>query len=130
MTKVPTTATSRRVTFPPAAQELQSLIAAVAHEVSSWPRVQLKPMFGMTAIYRNGTIFGLLPKTKSIRDGDEIWLKFPKLTPAIRKRISAESRIIPPRHPNGARWHTLSEITPEDYSFVIEWLGTAFEAAK
>lgn len=120
----------RRMTFAPAQQELQSLVAAVEHEVSSWPRVRLKPMFGMTAIYRNRAIFGLLPRTRSIHTGDEIWLKFPKLTPAIRKKISAESRIIPPRHPNGAQWHTLSQIKPEDYSLVIKWLGTAYEAAK
>lgn len=87
-------------------------------------------MFGMTAVYRNRTIFGLLPKTRSIHNGDEIWLKFPRLAPAIRKKISAESRIVPPRHPNGAQWHTLSEIKPEDYSLVIEWLSTAYKAAK
>jgi len=87
-------------------------------------------MFGMTAIYRNRTIFGLLPKTRSIHNGDEIWMKFLRLTPAIHKKISVESRIIPPRHPKGAQWHTLSQIRPEDYSFVIQWLGTAYEAAK
>jgi hypothetical protein len=120
----------RRVTFPHAQQQLQALIVAVEHEVSSWPQVQLKPMFGMTAIYRNRTIFGLLPKTRSIHNGDEIWLKFPKLTRVIRKKISAESRIVPPRRPNGAPWHKLSQIKPEDYSLVIQWLGTAYEAAK
>ena len=120
----------RRVTFAPTQQELQSLLAAIEHEVSSWPRVQLKPMFGMTAIYRNRTIFGLLPKTRSIHKGDEIWLKFRKPTPATSKKISGEPRIIPPSKPNGAQWYTLSEITPVDYSFVVEWLGTAYETAK
>jgi len=87
-------------------------------------------MFGMTAIYRGRTIFGLLPKTRSIRAGDEIWLKFPKLTPSMRKKISAEPRILAPTRPSGAQWHTLSEIKPEDYSFIIEWLSRAYEAAK
>jgi len=87
-------------------------------------------MFGMTAIYRGKTIFGLLPKTRCLQSVDSVWIKFAKLTPGIQKKIASQSRVLPPSKPGGAQWHALSEITPGDYRFVIEWLAVAYEAAK
>lgn len=106
------------------------MMAGIEGEVSSWPQVNLKPMFGMTAIYRGKTIFGLLPKTRSLHSGDSIWMKFAKLTPAIKKRLQNEPRILPPRKPTGAQWYTISTVTPEDYGFVVEWLAIAHQAAS
>lgn len=118
-----------RVPFLPASEELKSLVAAIEREVSSWPQVNLKPMFGMTAVYRKDIIFGLLPKTRSLHSGDSIWMKFAKLTPAIKKKLQSEPRIIPPRKPTGAQWYTMSAVTPAEYGFVIEWLAIAHQAA-
>ena len=114
----------------PASPELRGFVASIEQEVSSWPQVQLKPMFGMTAVYRARTIFGLLPKTRSLHSGDQVWLKFAKLTAPMKKKLAAEPRILPPTKPTGAQWYTISEVKPEDYSFVIEWLALAHEAAK
>src|SRR5579864_1399529 len=107
--------TSNRSRSPvvPASEELESLVAAIEQEVSSWPQVELKRMFGMKSVYRSGTIFGLLPKTRSLRTGDSIWIKFAKLTPRIKQKISAEARIVAPRKPTGAQWYTLTGIVPE-----------------
>ena len=113
-----------------ASEELRSLLAAIEQEVACWPEVQVKRMFGMTSIYRSEKIFGLLPKTRSLRAGDSIWMKFPNLSSSIKKKISGEPRIVPPRKPTGARWYTLTQITPEDYGFVIEWLALAHKAAS
>lgn len=109
---------------------MKSLVAAIEREVSSWPQVNLKAMFGMTAIYRGKSIFGLLPKTRSLYANDCVWMKFGKITPAIKKKLEAESRILPPRHPKGAQWYTISSVTPAEYGFTIEWLAIAHEAAK
>ena len=84
----------------------------------------------MIAVYRRGTIFGLLPKTRSLHSGDQIWLKFARLSPAIKKKLATEPRILPPSKPTGAQWYTVSEVKPEDFSFAIEWLASAHEAAK
>jgi TfoX/Sxy family transcriptional regulator of competence genes len=119
-----------RAEFLPASEELKSLVAAMENEVSSWPQVRLKPMFGMTAIYRNGNIFGLLPKTRSLHSGDSVWMKFAKLTPAIQQKLKREPRIVPPRKATGAQWHTLSGITHADFGLAIEWLAIAHAAAK
>ena len=87
-------------------------------------------MFGMTAIYRGKAIFGLLPKTRSLYSADSVWMKFGKLTPSIQKKLQDEPRILPPRHPKGARWYTIRDVTPSEYGFTIEWLAIAHAAAK
>src|SRR6185312_13432830 len=99
-------------------------------EVSSWPQVNFKSMFGMTAIYRGKAIFGLLPKTRSLYSADSVWMKFGKLTPSIQKKLQDEQRILPPRHLNGARVYTMDDATPAVYGFIIEWLAIAHAAAK
>jgi predicted DNA-binding protein (MmcQ/YjbR family) len=119
-----------RPPFLPASEELKSLVAAIEREVSSWPQVSLKPMFGMIAIYRGKTIFGLLPKTRSLYSADSVWMKFGKLTPSIQKKLQDESRILPPRHAKGARWYTICDATPADYGFIIEWLAIAQAASQ
>jgi hypothetical protein len=118
-----------RLAMIPASEELSSLVAAIEREVSSWPEVRVKRMFGMTAIYRSKQIFGLLPKTRSLRSSDSIWMKFVKLSAATKKKISKEPRIVPPRKPTGAQWYTLTCIVPEDYGFAIEWMALAHKAA-
>jgi hypothetical protein len=118
-----------RLAMVPASEELRSLTVAIEQEVACWPEVQVKRMFGMTAIYRSKQIFGLLPKTRSLRSGDSIWMKFAKLSPATKKKISQDRRILPPRKPTGAQWYTLTCIAPEDYGSVIEWLAVAHKAA-
>lgn len=123
-------AARHRTPFLPASEELKSLVAAIEREVSSWPQVKFKPMFGMTAIYHGNTIFGLLPKTRSLYSTDSVWMKFGKLTPPIEKKLQREPRILPPRHPKGARWYTISNVTPAEYGFIIEWLAIAHDAAK
>jgi hypothetical protein len=119
-----------RAAFLPASEELKGLVAAIEAEVSSWPQVSLKPMFGMTAIYRRNIIFGLLPKTRSLHAGDCVWIKFARLTPAIKKKLQQESRMVPPSKPTGAQWHTISAVTPAEYGFLIEWLANAHAAAR
>jgi hypothetical protein len=121
--------TRARLAMVPASEELRSLIAAIEQEVACWPEVQVKRMFGMTAIYRSKQIFGLLPKTRGLRSDDSIWMKFAKLSPATKKKISQDRRIVPPRKPTGAQWYTFSGIVPEDYGFAIEWLALAHKAA-
>jgi hypothetical protein len=114
----------------PASEELAMLVAALQTEVSSWPGVRLKSMFGMTALYRGGKIFGLLPKTRNLRAADHVWLKFAKLTPAIQKRIAAEPRMVQPHKPTGAQWYTLTAVSPQSYALVHDWLAIAHRAAK
>ena len=114
----------------PASEELRAFMAAVEHEVASWPQVRLNPMFGMTAIYRGKTIFGLVPKTRGFRSATSLWIKFPNLTPSIKKKLAATRRILPPSKPTGAQWHTLPDVAVKDYQFVIEWMAIAHGASK
>src|SRR5579864_7056552 len=79
----------------PASEELRMFVAALEHELQSWPKVRLKPMFGLTAVYRGPAIFALLPKTRSFHSGDSIWVKFEEPGSSIRARLAASSRILP-----------------------------------
>jgi hypothetical protein len=113
-----------------ASDELRSLMAAIETEISSWPDVRINSMFGMRSVYRGKNIFALLPKTRSLKTGDAIWMKFGKLTPRIRKTISEQPRILLPSKPTGAQWYTLSEVTVGDYGVAIDWLARAHESAR
>jgi hypothetical protein len=47
------------------------------HEVLGWPDVSSRPMFGMTAVYRGNTIFGVLPRTRALPSThDAKWISF------------------------------------------------------
>jgi hypothetical protein len=46
--------------------EFRRISAMLADEVLTWPGVTVQPMFGMRALYRDGTVFALLPETRTI----------------------------------------------------------------
>ena len=130
MRRTPSLSKRPRPLVVPASEELRSLMAAIEIEVSGWPGVRVNSMFGMRSIYRGKKIFALLPKTRSLRIGDAIWMKFGKLTPVVKKKISKQPRIEPPQKHTGAQWYTLCGVTPDEYGLAIEWLAIAHRNAK
>jgi hypothetical protein len=50
---------------------------ALQEEVSGWPEVTSRPMFGLAGFYRAGTIFAALPRTRAVETPSSILLKLP-----------------------------------------------------
>jgi len=57
-----------------------------------WPGATAKKAFGMVLVYRGEAIFAALPGTRALYEVDAILIKFGRQTPALAKRISADSR--------------------------------------
>jgi hypothetical protein len=49
--------------------------ALLADEVSSWPGVNTRPMFGFRAVYREGVVFAMLPDKRSLEIADSVAYK-------------------------------------------------------
>jgi hypothetical protein len=56
----------QREQLSPVSEQMKAWSTALAAELSGWPQVTLKSFFGFTALYRGNTMFGLLPRTRSI----------------------------------------------------------------
>lgn len=62
----------QREQLPPVSEQMKAWSTALAAELSEWPQVALKSFFGFTALYRGNTMFGLLPRTRSIFKGNAV----------------------------------------------------------
>jgi len=103
--------------------------AALAAELGDWPHVVQKSFFGFTALYRDKTMFGLLPRTRSIFKGNAVALRFHDPNPATRTRLEKESRIAAFDKGN-MRWFSFELSCDADLHDALDYLGLAYEAAK
>lgn len=65
----------RRIKLPKPSEEMRYTFSLLAEEVSAWPEVTLKPMFGLRAMYRSKAIFGMIPDQRSLEIADAIAYK-------------------------------------------------------
>jgi hypothetical protein len=49
--------------------------ALLAEEISGWPDVSMRLMFGFRAVYRNGVIFAMLPDKRALESAGAITYK-------------------------------------------------------
>jgi hypothetical protein len=64
-------------------EEMKAWSAMLAGEVAGWPGVNSRPMFGLTALYRNDVIFAVLPKTRGMESGNSLAFRIPETSPRI-----------------------------------------------
>ena len=99
--------------------EVQRWCALLEEELSTWPGVRSRPMFGMRAFYRGPTIFAALPRTRAMGTSSSILLKLPK---------ARGEQIVLGRGP-GAGWAPVEMESEADVPEALGWLGKAFAAA-
>ena len=109
----------------PASEQARAWAAVLSKEVSSWPEVRCRGMFGFTGVHRRDKIFAALPRTKALHSPDTFLLKFQKRSGKLNKRIDAE-----PKLHRGKKWCWMEVESDRDLPLLIEWLGRAYEAAK
>lgn len=82
-----------RPKFRAISEEMKQWSALLAEELSSWPQVTLRSMFGMTGVYRKEKIFALLPRTKAFETPNSIAFKIHRLTPRSAKLLQEDERV-------------------------------------
>jgi hypothetical protein len=79
--------------FFPIDDEMKELSAMLEKEVSDWPGISTKPMFGYQGFYRGGRIFAALPRSRAMRSPRSIMIKFAPASPAILESAKKDSRV-------------------------------------
>ena len=114
-----------RPKMPPISEEMKQWSAMLKTEVSGWPQIATKPMFGMMGLYRGKKIFGGLPVTRGFDTPSSIIFRFDPMPYSLELRASKEPRIT-----LGKRWFSFEVRTTGDLRDALWWLNQAYEHAK
>ena len=114
-----------RPKMPPISEEMKRWSALLNTEVTGWPHIATKPMFGMMGLYRKKKIFGGLPVTRGFDTPNSVIFRFDLMPPDLQERALKDKRISP-----GTRWFSFQVNSTEDLRDVIWWLNQAYEKAK
>jgi hypothetical protein len=116
--------------FFPIDDEMKELSAMLENEVSDWPSVSKKPMFGYQGLYRAGKIFAALPRSRAMRSPRSIMIKFASASPAILESAKKDCRLSTISGMSGAGWLFFEMDEASATKDALGWLGRAYEAAR
>jgi len=114
-----------RPKMPPISEEMKQWSAMLKTEVSGWPLMSSKPMFGMMGLYRRKKIFGGLPVTRGFDTPNSVIFRFDPMPQDLEQRALKDSRITP-----GKRWFSFRVGSTGDLRDALWWLNQAYERAK
>jgi hypothetical protein len=107
-----------RPKLPKVDPEMQRWCALIEEEMSAWPDITTRPMFGLNAYYRSGAIFAAIPCTRAVGTPFSFLLKLPSAAPRSVAGVP------------GKGWVTLEMESEADISTALRQLGRAYEAAQ
>jgi len=128
--KQPKKASAKRAampTFYAVDEEMKHRASLLEAELSAWPGVKTKPMFGMVGFFRRNSIFAAVPRTRTLRSPQSIILKFDPVPAALTEKIKAEPRIADRAPGPGKGWHAFAIVSTEDIKDALWWLNQAYE---
>jgi hypothetical protein len=114
-----------RPKMPPISEEMKQWSAMLKTEVSGWPQISSKPMFGMMGLYRRKKIFGGLPVTRGFDTPNSVIFRFDPMPGDLEQRALKDSRITP-----GKRWFSFEVASTGDMRDALWWLNQAYERTK
>ena len=120
---------SKRAHLPPISEQMKAWSAALAAELSDWPQVTQKSFFGFTALHRGKKMFALLPRTRSVFQGNAIAFRLEQAGHSTRSGIERDRRISA-FDKDKTRWFTFELSTNSDLRDALEYLAMAFEGAR
>ena len=121
--------TRQREQLPPVSEQMKAWCTALAAELREWPQVTQKSFFGVTALYRGKTMFGLLPRTRSIFKGNAVAFRIHAANRSLQSLIEKDPRISA-FDKDKARWFTFELSRDTDLHDALDYLGRAFAAAR
>jgi hypothetical protein len=114
-----------RPKMPPISEEMKQWSAMLKTEVSGWPQISTKPMFGMMGLYRGKKIFGGLPVTRGFDTPNSVIFRFDPMPGDLEQRALKDSRVAP-----GKRWFSFEVRSAPDLRDALWWLNQAYERTK
>ncbi len=102
--------------------------ALLEEELSSWPQVQRRPMFGMLAFYRKGRIFAAIPRSRTPERSDSVIFKLQGASPALAQKALAHPRVTTGFMPK-AGWIAMELESIEHVHDALSWFAHAYELA-
>jgi hypothetical protein len=96
------------------AEELKPMLEFLERELTSWPHVTAKPMFGMLGFYRRQRIFAALPRTRALGTPHAILCKLPHDKQPGRP---------------GKGWKTVEVFSDQELRKALDLLNRAYEQA-
>ena len=126
-----------RPAFKVPTETMRAWAEALRTELEQWPAVRVTRGFGMQLVFRGKVVFAALPGTRMLHAENAIMLKVQTETPALAKRIAADSHFIggpsgSTRSPKseGHKWRFFQLRDDADIHAAIEWLAEAYQRAR
>jgi len=113
-----------------ASEETKQLSAMLGTELSAWPKVITRPMFGLRGFYRGRKIFAALPVTRTIKNPNSFIFRIDPLPPKLLERAKTEPRIDTENSAPSAKWLSFMLNSEADFRDALWWLNQAYERAK
>jgi hypothetical protein len=119
-----------RPKMPRISEETKQLSAMLGSELSTWPKVSTRLMFGLRGFYRGKKIFAALPVTRAIKNPNSLIFRIKPMPPELLERAGKEPRIDIENAVPGAKWFTFELNSEADFRDALWWLNQAYEHAK
>src|ERR1700730_4577056 len=116
--------------MPRISEEMKQLCAMLGNELSTWPKVTTRPMFGLRGFYRGKNIFAALPVTRAIKDPNSLIFRIKPMPPELLERAKKEPRIDTESAAPGAKWLSFMLNSEADFRDALWWLNQAHDRAK
>jgi len=114
-----------RPKMPPVSEEMKQWSAMLKSEVSGWPQIATRPMFGMIGLYLRKKIFGGLPVTRGFDTPNSVIFRLAPMPQSLEQRALKDSRVRP-----GKRWFSFNVRSAGDLRDALWWLNQAYERVK
>ena len=111
-------------------EETKQLSAMLGTELSTWPRVTTRPMFGLRGFYRGKKIFAALPVTRTIKNPSSFIFRIEPLPAKLLERAKKEPRIDTENVGPSAKWLSYLLKSEADVRDALWWLNQAYEHAQ
>ena len=111
-------------------EETKQLSAMLGTELSTWPRVTTRPMFGLRGFYRGKKIFAALPVTHTIKNPSSFIFRIEPLPAKLLERAKKEPRVDTENVGPSAKWLSYLLKSEADVRDALWWLNQAYEHAQ
>jgi hypothetical protein len=106
-------------------EEMKQWSALLEAELSAWPAVTTRRMFGMLVFYRKGRIFAALPRTRSFDTPRSVAFKLKQKTPQLLKLLRADARISSTWNKE-TKWISYELSSAADLTEALKWFDLAY----
>ena len=128
--RAPQTATERpRPKMVRVSNEMKEWCSMLGHEISTWPDVSVRPMFGLQGFYRGSTIFAGRPVTRAIGGANSVIFKLGKPSGEQSTRMGQDLRVSTGKSMRSVAWYAFELTSEDEIRALLWWLGQAYENA-